>query len=78
MDAFNTLRIVMAMRGFLTVVLSLFGGDDDKAPPHAAQPVQTTVTRRLETDGSVVVETRQRMADGSETKSLEIVSTFVK
>jgi hypothetical protein len=77
MDAFNTLRIVMGIRGFLTVVLSLFGGEEAKSPPGADEPVKVTVTR-VENDGRIVIESRQRMADGAETKSLEVVTVFVQ
>ena len=77
MDALNTLRIVMGLRGLVTVILSLFGGEEVKSPPAADEPVKVTVTR-VEQGGRIVVESRQRMADGSETKSLEIVTVFVQ
>jgi len=77
MNTFNTLRIVMALRGFVTVALSFFGGEEPKAPPHAQEPVKVTVTR-VENDGRLLIETRRQMADGSETKSLEVVPILVK
>ena len=75
MNTFNTLRLVMGIRGFLSLVLGLFA-DADAKPPRPEEPAKATVTR-VE-NGAVVIESRQRLADGSEITSREVISIFVK